>query len=79
MFSIHQLDVNADIALDCRINVSGIREVPYFDLYVPPPSASEVSSQRSIEGDDTTLFVKYLLTRFFLFPMQPQTVKGYVS
>lgn len=46
-----QLNAEVEGTLDCRIGVSGIKEVPYFDLHVlPPVPLSEVSSQGSFEG-----------------------------
>ena len=40
-------------ALECQLEISGVKEVSYFTLYVPPHSQSETSSQRStsFEGD----------------------------
>ena len=55
VITVRQSDPNSDRSLDCRIDVSGIRALPYIELHVSPPSASEVSSQRSISHEGMSI------------------------
>lgn len=56
IISLCQLNAAEEFTLECRIGVSGIKEVPYFDLHIfPPIPLSEVSSQKSFEGNTSSI------------------------
>ena len=42
-------------ALECQLEISGVKEVSYFTLYMPPYSQSETSSQRSTSFEGNTV------------------------
>ena len=49
----HLENPSPESALECQLEISGVKEVPYFTLYVPRYSQSETSSQRSTSFEGT--------------------------
>ena len=51
----HLLELPPLGAIDCQLEITGVKEVSYFTLYVPPYSQSETSSQRSTSFEGITI------------------------
>ena len=50
ILTLRQLNPTSDAILECRININGIREFPYVNLFVSPPPAIPLSRSHS-EGN----------------------------